>query len=54
VDGDVTDINERFDSPERQPRVVHEPSEYTLLGRCVLTGKYFFLPRLIDNVVEHC
>jgi hypothetical protein len=33
--------------------VVHEPSEDTLLGRRVLTGKYFFLPCLLYHVVEH-
>jgi len=53
VDSDVTRINERFDPAERQASVVHEPSEDTLFGRCVLAGKYFFLPCLLDNVVEH-
>ena len=53
VDGDMTHINERLDPAERQPGVIHDPSEDTLLCRRVLAGKYFFLPCLLDNVVEH-
>ena len=53
VDGDMTHINERFDPAERQPGVVHEPSEDTPLSRRVLAGKYFLLPCLLDTVVEY-
>ena len=53
VDGDMTHINERLDPAERQPGVIHEPSEDTLLCRRALAGKYFLLPCLLDNVVGH-
>ena len=53
VNRNMTHLNERLKPTERQPRVIHEPSEDTPLGRRVLPGKYFFLPCLLDNVVEH-